>query len=203
MGFDDPTQYCKNTIHPYFGALIGRVANPISNGSFVLNNSTYNTPINEPLPTGGNDTLHGGLIGFDRCVWTVEQVSTSSAKLRLKSADGDQGFPGMLHTEVTYTLDDTTWWVDYWATSEMDTVVSLTQHSYWNLNGCQDSVLEHILTMPQADSFLEVDKFLLPTGVFQSVDNLPAMDFRKPKIVGSCIENATAAAESGGGRSNK
>ena len=203
MGFDDPAQYCENALHPYFGALIGRIANRIPNGTFVLGNSTYHTPINEPSPTGGNDTLHGGAVGFDRRVWTVEKTSTHSAKLRLKSADGDQGFPGMMHIEVTYTLDDTTWWIDYSATSEMDTVVSLTQHTYWNLNGCQDSVLEHVIWMPQANSFVQVDKFLLPTGVFQSVDDVPAMDFRMPRTVGSCIENATAAADSGGGKTNE
>jgi aldose 1-epimerase len=109
-----------------------------------------------------------------------------------------------MQVEVMYTLDDdTTWWVDYHAaasaSSDMDMVVSLTQHTYWNLNGCRDDVLEHVLWMPNTTSFLEIDEYLLPTGSFTSVAHVPAMDFSKPKPVGTDIANATAASASGGG----
>jgi len=148
LGFDDAKQYCSNTEHPYFGAIIGRVANRIAKGEFQLNGKTYHTPINEPAPEGGNDTLHGGFVGVDRRVWTVTKNGTNAATLRLESADGDQGFPGQRDVAVTYTLletdaDDagadgagvaaaaattTTWWIDYEAklpaNSDVDTVNS-------------------------------------------------------------------------------
>jgi hypothetical protein len=144
LGFDDGTEYCSNSEHPYFGALIGRVANRIADGEFTLNGGqTYNTPINEPAPAGGNDTLHGGTLGFDRRVWAVTTPAANTAVLTLDSADGEQGFPGHLGVTVTYTLEPdaadskrrggsnasaTTWWIDYEATlapeSTVDTVYS-------------------------------------------------------------------------------
>ena len=99
LGFDDATQYCANAVHPYFGAIIGRVANRIAGGSFSLDGKTYTTPVNEPA---GGDTLHGGWVGFDRHVWAVELApGGAAATLRRTSADGEQGFPGALDVAVT------------------------------------------------------------------------------------------------------
>lgn len=203
LGFDDPTQYCRNAQHSYFGALIGRVANRIAGGAFDLNGAIYHTPINEPPPNGGNDTLHGGFVGFDRRVWTVSKTAPNTATLTLEFADGDQGFPGALAVAVTYTLDDGgAWWIDYRATTTLDTVVSLTQHTYFNLNGCQAPATEHVLWMPHGSSFVAVDAYLVPTGSFTEVALMPPMDFTAPKSVGKDIADAPAAAATGGGYDN-
>lgn len=201
LGFDDGAQYCANAQHPYFGALIGRVANRIANGSFSLNGVAYTTPINEPLPAGGNDTLHGGWVGFDRRVYAVTQTRGGAAELRYTSADGEEGFPGALAVAITYTVDDeNTWWIDYEATAAADTVVGLTQHSYWNLNGAVADVTEHILTLPGAHTVLAVDAHLIPTGAFTDVRDAPWLDFNAAKAIGRDIANGTVAP--GGGYDN-
>lgn len=191
LGFDDPTQYCAFAQHPYFGALIGRVANRISNGTFVLDGVRAYTPINE-LP--GNDTLHGGTIGFDRRQWSVSQTDASHAVLTLTSPDGEMGFPGDLDMiTVKYGLEGSTWTIDYEATSgSSDSVCSLTQHTYWNLNGGVGDVLDHVLEMKSATRVLEVTSFLLPTGAFVNVSAQRPLDFTQAKSVGRDI-NATLA----------
>lgn len=116
LGFDNLEDYCGGEKHPYFGALIGRVANRIAQGSFDLNGRTYHTPINEPPPDGGNDTLHGGFVGFDRRVWDVAvNEAGNGAMLRYDSFDGEEGFPGAVTVVVNYTvaLDSDIWWIDY------------------------------------------------------------------------------------------
>jgi len=202
LGFDDLTQYCANDEHPYFGALIGRVANRIANGSFELNNNIYHTPVNEPAPSGGNDTLHGGYVGFDRRVWEVAQASSSTATLKYESFDGEEGFPGDLLVTVTYSLDDNnTWWIDYTATGgDKDTVIGLTQHTYWNLNGGQEDITEHVLHLPKAERYLSVDDHLIPDGCFVDVASTPWMDFTVAKPIGVDITCGTVA--DGGGYDN-
>ncbi len=187
LGFDEPSRYCADAggQHPYFGALIGRVANRIANGSFTLDGRAVTTPINEPA---GNDTLHGGPLGFDRRVWRVEVLNASAAVLRYDSADGEEGFPAEVAVEVTYALtEDDRWQIEYVAKPRADTVIALTQHTYWNLNGAQDTACEHVLGMASARRFLEVDEHLLPTGAFRSVREDDWMDFTRPKAVGRDI----------------
>jgi len=208
LGFDDTSQYCRGTIgnagHPYFGALIGRVANRISRGSFTLDGTVYNTPINEPPPSGGNDTLHGGTFGFDRRVWAVERLNASAARLSYFSPDGEMGFPGDLNVSVTYTLTEGAWVIEYSGVAgSADTVFAPTQHAYWNLNGGAAQVLEHMLAMPTASSFVEVDAFLLPTGAIGSVKDAANffLDFTAEHAVGRDI-NATTKYSWGTGFDN-
>ena len=140
LGFDDTVNYCNGASHPYFGAAIGRIANRIGNGTFVLDGVTYTTPINEryshPYP-GGNpagDTLHGGTVGWDRREWTVMKYNGSSVTFGLLSPDGEEGFPGDLTVLLTYTLTDKTtdahpaWDVQYSAfTTSPVTVIATSQ----------------------------------------------------------------------------
>lgn len=211
LGFDDATQYCYGTYgdagHPYFGATIGRVANRISGGSFPFAScagGTCYTPVNEPA---GNDTLHGGTYGYDRRVWTVTSLNASAARLSYNSPSGEMGFPGALHVDVTYTLTDSppAWTIEYSArtTDGSDTVFSPTQHAYFNLNGAAFPATEHDLGMPNADRFVVVDEFLLPTGVVGSVKD-PAsafLDFTVMHAVGRDI-NATTRYSWGTGYDN-
>lgn len=194
LGFDDTTQYCANAVHPYFGALIGRVANRIANGSFVLNGATYHTPLNEASAYGG-DTLHGGWVGFDRRVWTILAQTSNSVSWQIVSEDGDNGFPGRVTLVVNYTLtDENAWILDYSATTDSPiAVISSTNHAYWNLNanvGGTGTVLDHILSMPAMGGFLETDSTLIPTGNLHSVLDYPGMDFAsQPKAVGKDLNN--------------
>lgn len=191
LGFDDPLQYCSGTFgqagHPYFGALIGRIANRIRGGSFTLNSKQYNTPINEPA---GNDTLHGGTSGFDRRVWSVKLVNASAAVLSYTSPDGEMGFPGTIQLTVTYTLTENSWVIEYDAFAvDQDSVVALTQHTYWNLNGCEQDALDHVLYIPNGGRTVAVNEHLIPTGDLLPVD--PVMDFRQPKALAQDIDRTT------------
>jgi len=187
LGFDDPTQYRDNPTHPYFGALIGRYANRIGGGKFTLNNYVYHTPLND-----GNDTLHGGDIGYDRRVWTVKQYTFSKLVLSLDDGDLVESFPGSLHVEVTYSLtDNNELLINYLATSPdgADTVINLSQHTYWNLHGFLNNtqdVLDHVLHI-DADRYTPVDINLIPTGEIQPVRSAPWLDFRIPKPIGKDI----------------
>ena len=169
------------------------------NGSFVLGGATVTTPVNEAWSGGGGDTLHGGWVGFDRNVWKVERApGGASATLRLESPDGDEGFPGALSVAVTYTVgDDDSWDILYEATAHADTVVALTQHTYWNLNGARATVLEHELELRGASTYLAVDEHLIPTGAFAPVSAAPWMDFGTPKPIGRDIANGTVTPTGG------
>ena len=199
LGFDDATQYCANAIHPYFGALIGRVANRIAGGAFDFHGRTVNTPVNEVYATGGGDTLHGGWVGYDRRVWSVQVApGGAAATLRLESPDGEEGFPGALSIAVMYSVgDDDTWRIDYEATAADDTVVAMTQHTYWNLNGAAANITEHVLTLPGARNTLAVDANLIPTGAFAPVSAQPWMDFTQAKAIGRDIAKGTVTPTGG------
>lgn len=199
LGFDNATQYCDNAIHPYFGALIGRVANRIAGGAFDFHGRAVNTPINEVYATGGGDTLHGGWVGYDRRVWSVEVApGGAAATLRLESPDGEEGFPGALSIAVTYTVnDDDSWGIEYAATAADDTVVAMTQHTYWNLNGAAANITEHILKLPGARNTLAVDGNLIPTGAFSPVSEQPWMDFTQAKAIGRDIAKGTVTPTGG------
>jgi galactose mutarotase-like enzyme len=195
LGFDDYTQYCANAVHPYFGATIGRVANRIANCSFTLEGTTYHTPCNEASPVDGNDTLHGGTVGFDRRVWTISSSTASSVRLSYFSPDGEEGFPGDVHVNVTHTLTpEDAWTIEYSAaTTSAVAVASLTNHAYWNLNSNVNgtaTILEHEL-FADAGRYLVVDSALLPTGAVGDVRDAFWLDFQRPKPVGRDIRNGT------------
>src|SRR4051812_48192018 len=186
LGFADLAGY-ESDADPYFGALIGRYGNRIAGGTFELDGTTYTLPKNN-----GENTLHGGDVGFDDRVWEATDVGTedvAALELRLVSEDGDQGFPGTLTTTVTYTLDrDSRLTVHYEATTDAPTVVNLTQHTYWNLSGeGSGSIYDHELQI-DASGFTPVDDTLIPTGEIAPVAGTP-FDFREPTPIGARIRD--------------
>jgi aldose 1-epimerase len=172
----------------YFGATVGRYGNRIANGKFQLNGVTYTLPKND----NGQNTLHGGIKGFNKKVWTAKEVTTPAAEaleLTYLSKDGEEGFPGNLSVKVTYTLaaDRNELKIDYKATTDKDTVVNLTNHSYFNLSGQGNGdILQQQLTI-HAARFTPVDKWLIPTGELKEVKGTP-FDFNQPTAIGARIE---------------
>ena len=182
QGFDSLEGYL-NPAEPYFGALIGRYGNRIGHAKFTLDGKVYNLPAND-----GVNTLHGGPKGFDKAVWTPRQLADGGVELTYTSKDGEEGFPGNLKATVAYHLtaaDELK--IDYSATTDKDTVVNLTNHSYWNLKGAGNgTILDHLLTI-HASKFTPVDSGLIPTGELKPVAGTP-FDFTKPTAVGARIE---------------
>ncbi len=182
LGYDHLADYIKET--PYFGALIGRYGNRIARGKFTLDGQQYTLATNN-YP----NALHGGNQGFDKVVWepmVLANPDGPALKLTYVSKDGEEGYPGTLSVTVIYTLtQDNGLKVDYTATTDKDTVVNLTQHSYFNLAGRGD-VLDHVVMIP-ADRFTPVDSTLIPTGELRSVDGTP-FDFRTPTAIGARIK---------------
>jgi aldose 1-epimerase len=171
---------------PYFGAIVGRYANRIGRASFKLDGVTYRLPAND-----GPNCLHGGREGFDKRVWraVLGRVSPGSVELVLRytSADGEEGFPGALAVDVTYSVSrDDRVRIDYRATTSRSTVVNLTSHVYWNLCGeGTGSVDDHLLQVA-ASRYLPVDSDLIPTGELASVGGTP-LDLRRPTPIGDRI----------------
>lgn len=181
LGFDSLEGYLNE--NPYFGALIGRYANRIGHAQFTLNGALYKVPKND-----GDNSLHGGTRGFDKVVWTPRELPDGGLELTYLSKDGEEGYPGNCKVTVVYHLtDDNELKIDYSATSDKDTVVNLTNHSYFNLKGSGD-ILGHMLTL-NADHFTPVDSGLIPTGVLKPVAGTP-FDFRKSTGIGERIEQA-------------
>ncbi|HOJ47560.1 MAG TPA: aldose epimerase family protein [Bacillota bacterium] len=182
-GFDDLEGYLADT--GYHGAVIGRYANRIENGVFSLNGTEYHLNRNEK----GVTHLHGGNKGFDKAVWKyrASQFADGSASLALShfSPDGDEGYPGNLQVEVVYTLSGKSLTIHYRAKSDRDTVVNLTNHSYFNLNGYDSGdIYSHVLKI-NADKYCTVDERLIPVRE-ADVSGTP-FDFRTPKPVGQDI----------------
>jgi aldose 1-epimerase len=183
LGFSTLTPYLTNPA--YFGALIGRYGNRIALGRFTLDGVTYQLPINNDP-----NSLHGGTVGFDKHIWSATPFRDGDnvgLVMRLTSPDGDQGYPGTLRSQVTYTLTaNNSLRLDYRATTDKATVVNLTNHSYFNLNGeGTGTVLDHKLLLP-ANRFTPVDSTLIPTGVLQPVAGTP-MDFTRATTIGARI----------------
>jgi aldose 1-epimerase len=181
LGYDDLASYLK--VSPYFGAEIGRFGNRIGHAKFTLDGQTYTLAAND-----GPNTLHGGLKGFDKRVWTAKPHMSSGGPqliLHYLSKDGEEGFPGNLDVTAAITLtQDNALKIEFTATTDKDTVLNLTHHGYYNLAGKGD-ILSHVVMIP-ADRFTPVDSTLIPTGVLQSVENTP-FDFRTPTAIGARI----------------
>ncbi|TDX28035.1 aldose 1-epimerase [Modicisalibacter xianhensis] len=189
LGFDSLEGYLSDAYrkaNPYFGALIGRYGNRIAGGEFSLNGTTYQLATND-----GSNHLHGGDQGFDEVLWNAKPFENQNGVgviLSYTSPDGEEGYPGKLKTEVTYTLTDSDELdIAYRATTTKPTPVNLTQHSYFNLDGeGSGSILDHYL-MINAEAFTPVDDTLIPTGEIRPVDGTP-FDFNEPTPIGERIE---------------
>ncbi len=180
LGYDTLGGYLKET--PYFGALIGRYGNRIAKGKFALGGKEYTLATNN-----GPNALHGGIKGFDKVVWEAKPLN-GKLELHYLSRDGEEGYPGNLNVTAIYTLtEDNALRLDYTATSDKDTVLNLTQHSYFNLAGKGD-VLGHVVMMP-ADRFTPVDETLIPTGELRAVKGT-VFDFATPTPIGARIDQA-------------
>ena len=183
QGFDRIEDYFPENHLSDFGAVIGRYANRLAGGRITLDGCVYQLPQNN-----GPNCLHGGPNGWQYAVYDVVAHSERQLKLKLVSPDGDNGFPGEVTAVVTYTLgDDNALRIDYAATSDRPTVINLTNHSYWNLNGDLGSLITNHLLQIDADLYTPIDKVSIPLGHHDTVDGTP-MDFRTAKPVGRDIE---------------
>lgn len=180
LGFDSLDKYVAG--HPYFGAIAGRVANRVAKGKFSIDGKEYALAVNN-----GPNSLHGGLVGFDKRVWEGS-AQGGSLVLHYLSKDGEEGYPGNLDVTVTYTLTDANELrIDYKATTDAATILNITNHSYFNLAGeGAGAVDDHILTL-NADKYTPTDATLIPTGEIASVEGTP-LDFRKPTRIGERID---------------
>jgi len=178
LGFDALSDY--ETKNPYFGAAIGRVGNRVAKGAFTLDGQAFTLAVNN-----GVNSLHGGRRGFDKVVWRAEPhvcPEGPAVTFRYTSPDGEEGYPGNLEVKMTYVLSDANELrIDYEATTDRDTPINLTNHSYWNLAG-RGTVLDHLLTL-NASCYTPVDSTLIPTGRIEPVAGGP-MDFTRGKPIG-------------------
>ncbi|MBE6591825.1 MAG: galactose mutarotase [Ruminococcaceae bacterium] len=194
-GYDTVKEYEDND--GYQGALIGRVGNRICRGKFSIDGVDYTLAINN-----GENSLHGGLKGFDKYIWTVTENSEADCDkliMTITSPHMDQGYPGKLKVTVTYTLnDDKSFSIGYEAESDRKTVLNLTNHSYFNLTGFEElNVLDHKLKL-YCSNFTPVDHTLIPTGEIRPVKGT-AFDFTEEKTVGRDIEAKDLQLEYAGG----
>ncbi len=185
LGFDNLTDYVERS--PYFGCITGRYANRIALGKFTLDGVGYTLPINNPP-----NSLHGGTVGFDKHVWAATVIQNRDGvglKLTDTSPNGDQGYPGTLKSEVVYLLTDRNQIrMDYRATTDKATIVNLTNHAYWNLEGeGSGSMEDHILEL-NASHYTPVDPTLIPTGAIDPVAGTP-MDFTRSTAIGDRIRD--------------
>jgi len=173
----------KNATEPYFGATIGRVGNRIAKGKFTLDGKEYQVPLNN-----GKNALHGGVKGFQDVVWDVVKTNENTLVFSYVSPDGEQGFPGNLKVKVTYTItDDNSVKMEYEATTDKTTVVNLTNHAFFNLNGeGSGTILNHELQI-YANEFTPVDEGLIPSGELKAVKNTP-FNFTSKHMIGERIE---------------
>jgi len=183
LGFPSLDGYLAK--EPYFGATVGRVGNRIARGRFTLGGKTYQLATND-----GRNHLHGGIKGFDKVVWDAEVVHGDAPSVRFTrlSADGEEGYPGNCRVAVVYSIANSNELrIDYTVTTDADTPVNVTNHSYFNLGGPEKGdILGHVVTI-NADRYTVVDAELIPTGELRPVEGTP-MDFRLPTPIGARIK---------------
>ena len=191
LGYDTLEDYLRQD--KYLGAIIGRSGNRTAGASFSLNGKEYPLYAND-----GPNHLHGGKEGFDRKLWTVEELTENTLTLALVSPDGEEGYPGTLTVAVTYRLSGGALTIDYEAFSDADTVCNLTSHAYFNLSGHgSGSVENHILSL-NASRYTPVGPGLIPTGELAQVEGTP-MDLRSPKRLGEGWDQDFGQLKLGGG----
>lgn len=192
LGYEDVSGYMNAVDKPYFGAVVGRYGNRIAKGRFTLDGEEYELATNN-----GENHLHGGVIGFDKMVWTTEEISKNSVCFSYLAKEGEEGYPGNLTIRVTYTLtDDNELKIEYHASTDKATPVNLTNHTYFNLKGeGKGTILDHEL-MLNANGFTPVDMGLIPTGKIVPVAGTP-FDFKTPKSIGQDIDEKDCQLEYG------
>ncbi len=181
LGYDTLQDYLNDT-KTHFGDIVGRYGNRIALGKFSLDGKSYQIPINN-----GPNALHGGPMGFDRYVWQSREVP-NGVEFTLVSPDGDMGFPGQLTAHVKYMLEGNTLRLDYSATTDKDTVLNLTNHAYFNLNGDDKGNILNQEIQIDAAKYTPTDAGLIPTGELAPVVGTP-LDFHKPEVIGARIND--------------
>jgi len=188
LGFDNISDYEKHGA--FFGATIGRVGNRIGKARYSLDGADYSLSVNDK----GCNHLHGGKKGFDKVIWQIDTITEeknwAAIKCTYTSRDGEENYPGNLTVEVQYILTESGQLIiEYWAETDKRTPVNLTNHSYWNLSGDNKEKINGHKLQIEADSYLPVDDFSIPTGEIRKVENTP-FDFRELKEIGraSCRE---------------
>lgn len=193
LGHDSLSGYAKPT-ESYFGTTIGRYGNRIANAKFKLDGKEYTLDANN-----GPNSLHGGSKGFHTKVWDAEQKDSQTIVFTYVSPDGDAGYPGKLTAKVTFKLtDDDALQIDYEATTDAKTVINLTNHAYFNLNGAGNGTINDHELMIDADNITPVNATLIPTGQLMKVEGTP-FDFRKPTAIGSRIDTTNEQIRNGKG----
>lgn len=188
LGFPSLEGYVSHNADPHFGAILGRVANRVAHGTFSIGGTTYHLPTND-----GPNTLHGGPDSFDRKIWEIVDTGSDQSgahvTLRMTSPDGDEGFPGNLTTIATYTLDqDNNLELRLQAKTDAPTVLNLSTHAYWNLNGEGSGTIEPEILQIFADNYTPTDALSIPTGKIEPVSGT-AFDFRKPRVIGEFLRS--------------
>lgn len=182
QGFDTVEDYLPERHASDFGAVIGRYANRIAGGRFTLDGQTFQLPVNN-----GPNCLHGGPMGWQYAIFDVEEASAQRLVLTHVSPDGDNGFPGTVHVRVGYTLGgDNSLRIDYHAETDRPTVINMTNHSYFNLNGDPGSSIHNHLLQIDADRYTPIDEVSIPLGEHAHVSGTP-FDFRTAKPIGQDI----------------
>lgn len=192
-GFDSNAKYQQST-EPYFGATIGRFGNRIAKGKFTLDGKNYTLFTNN-----GPNTLHGGKKGYQDVVWDAKTIDSTGVIFSYVSPAMEEGFPGTLTVKVTYTLTEANELkMDYEATTDKNTVVNLTNHAFFNLNGeGSGTILQHNLLI-NADNYTPIDSTFIPLGTINTVENTP-FDFRKATTIGARIEEKNIQLKNGKG----
>lgn len=181
LGFKELDEYVVD--HSFFGAIVGRCANRLEDGKFSIDGHQYQATVNDPP-----NSVHGGMSGFNRKIWVGTPFATGNStgvRMQYTSPAGEEGFPGTLETAVVYELllGENILRASYSATTDEPTIVNLTNHSFFNLEGeGNGTILDHVVTI-NADHYLPLSPTLLPTGEIRSVTSTP-MDFRRPHTIG-------------------
>lgn len=185
LGFKTVEEYVAK--NPFYGCTTGRVANRIANAEFELDGKKFSLPINNL----DKHTLHGGIEGFDKKVWEVSEVTSQgdvvTVAFTYNSPDGEEGFPGMLKTQVKYLVTAKSIEIDYTATTDKPTIVNLTNHAYWNLAGIGPKIYDHQVKIA-ASKYIVTDAELIPTGEIKVVDGSD-LDFRELKALDKSLKN--------------
>jgi aldose 1-epimerase len=184
IGYENIDRYINNTGERFLGCALGRYANRIAKGQFEIDGEKYSLPVNN-----NGQTLHGGLKGLDMVVWNVDAVSSKEIKFSYTSKDGDDGFPGNVKINMTYSLTpQNEFRIDYKAVTDKPTVINLSNHTFFNLKGeSNGTITDHVLTI-NASHTTPVDSVLIPTGEIVQVNATP-FDFRKATAIGDRINS--------------